>query len=221
MPHALFFFFFFFFFFVCVWGGGGIKSNNKNGIRNLTNLAMTWELLAREKDRKYWGKPLHKCLSNLQFKEELIYISHCLTVANKYRVTKPAFLLCASKRKKQTLQLSWVREREREYSYTYSLTAWLQHLSPYTCTQFYHPTSENSKVQNSTTRLILMAPIFFQGALCPQQLRSKTIRPAMTESPVPPSCSWSLLGSVSNSIIHSFSLKGEESPMCIRYVMNI
>ena len=39
-------------------------------------------------------------------KESIIPISHCLTVANKYRVTKPAFLLCASKRKKQTLQLS-------------------------------------------------------------------------------------------------------------------
>ena len=36
----------------------------------------------------------------------IIPISHCLTVANKYSVTKPAFLLCASKRKKQTLQLS-------------------------------------------------------------------------------------------------------------------
>ena len=36
----------------------------------------------------------------------IIPISHCLTVANKYRVTKPAFLLCASKRKKQTLQLA-------------------------------------------------------------------------------------------------------------------
>ena len=48
-------------------------------------------------------------------------ISHCLTVANKYRVTKPAFLLCASKRKKQTLQLSWVRERERENTVTHIL----------------------------------------------------------------------------------------------------
>ena len=36
----------------------------------------------------------------------IVPISHCLTVAHKYRVMKPEFLLCASKRNKQTLQLS-------------------------------------------------------------------------------------------------------------------